>query len=73
MTASPCNDNPLNGRATYQAWLALSPIDAMAELKKSFPAFGVDVVVNRRSTQLDSFAQHRLQRDMQFSQLSAGE
>src|ERR1019366_1387666 len=73
MTAPSCDDNPLDGGAAYQAWLALSAIHAMSQLKKSLPAFGIDVIVYRRSAQLDRLAQDRLQCDMQFSQLGAGE
>src|SRR5664280_2070447 len=73
MTTPSCDDNPLDSGAAYQAWLALSAINAMSQLKKSFLAFGIDIIVYRRSAQLDRLAQDRLQCDMQFLQLSAGE
>jgi hypothetical protein len=60
MTASSCDDNPLNGCAAYQAWFAFSPIDAMSQLEESFLAFRIDVIVYRRPAQLDGFAQNRL-------------
>ena len=73
MTAPSCDDNPLDCRAAYQAWFALSPVNAMPQLKQSLLAFRIDVIVYGRSAQLDGFAKDRLQRDVQFSQLSARE
>jgi hypothetical protein len=66
MTTPSCDDNPLDSGAAYQAWLALSAINAMSQLKKSLLAFGIDIIVYRRPAQLDGFAQDRLQRDMQL-------
>ena len=66
MAATACDDNPLNGCAADQAGLALSPINAVPQLKKSLPAFGIDVIVYGRSARLEGFAQDRPQRDMQF-------
>ena len=59
MTAPSCDDNPLDGCAAYQAWLTLSSINAMSQLKQSLLAFRIDVIVYGRSPELDSFAQDR--------------
>jgi hypothetical protein len=59
MTAPSCDDNPLDGCAAYQAWLALSSVNAMSQLKETLLAFRIDIIVYGRSAQLDGFAQNR--------------
>lgn len=60
MAAPARDDNPLDGGAAYPTRLALSPVYTMAQLEESLLAVRIDVIVNRRSAQLNGFAQDPL-------------
>src|ERR1051326_6883638 len=59
MRRSLCHQHAANGRLAMDARLAGALVHAMAELEKSLPAFGIDVIGNGRSTGGDRFREHR--------------
>jgi hypothetical protein len=57
MAATSAEDNSLYGSATDQAWLALSLVDAMLQLKEPFFSGGIHIIRDRRPSGGDRLGQ----------------
>ena len=73
MASTPAEDDSLNRGLAHQAGLAGAEIDTVLELKEALATFGVDIVGDGRSTQLDGLLQHLFDRCVQAIELSSSE
>ena len=71
MGGPAAKNDPLNRSSTLSTGLACAAVHAMFELKETSHTVGIDIVADRRSSELDGLLQHTLQGYVKTLQLRA--